>query len=255
MFSPKFVASSALCLTLLASLGHAHAAVYRGILDPEYGVPFDTTGKALAWRGSLTVTVNDACVPQGQGQVTLLNCAGGLQINEASIDVYNMTTNATQTMNFGAAAGLGFLGLNWALQFDANSDLIGANSTAFPAIQGAIDATEYNGQQAWFSLQFLGNYGQLYWFAEQPSAAELLYLTAKIGNFGGICRENGVKPVSFLGDDNLCGWSDPDNISQGSFIRFTRVSEPATLALVPVALGLMGLVAVKARRRAAMPAA
>ncbi len=249
MFNAESLARVAtLCLTLFVAAAPAQSAVYRGIFDPVYGAPFDAPGLQLAWRGSLSVAVDDACVQPGT--VTLLTCFGGLQITEASIDVYNVSTNATQTMNFGAAAGAGLLGLNWSLQFDANSQLIGANSTAFPSLQGALDATVFGNEQAWFSLQFLGNYAQLYWFEEKPSAAELLYLTTKIGNFGGLCRDNGVNNVSFFGDDNRCGWSDPDNMSQGSFIRFAQVSEPATFALVPAALGLMGLVAVRSKRRA-----
>ena len=240
---------------LLATVAPADAAVYRGRFDPVYGDPF--TSPALAWGGTLKVTVDDACVQPGS--LFLLSCFGGFQINEATVELYRVGDPVDghgaplvprQTMDFGAAAGPGISGLNWALNFDGNADLVGANSTAFTSIKGAIDETKYNDiDQAWFSLQFLGDYAQLYWFKKKPSALELLVLTTGPES---ACRENGsvvIPGIPFVYGGNTCGWSDPDNITSGSFIRFERVPEPATYALVPAALGIMALVGLTTRRR------
>ena len=56
--------------------------------------------------------------------------------------------------------------------------------------------------------------------------------------------------TAFFFDPNKCGWSDPDDISTtGAFIEWSRVSEPATFALVPAALAIMGIVGLGTRRR------
>jgi hypothetical protein len=272
-----------------AAVDPAAAAVYRGRFDPLYGAPF--TDPALAWGGTLQISVNDSCVVAG-GSANLANCAGGIQITQSSVELYQATITdpgnppttpptyirtdpgESQTLNFGSTAGLN--GLGWILNFDSNKNLTSVNSTAFNAIQGAANSslTDYNADddnldQAWFSLQFLGNYAQLYWFDKEPVTGLLgipdeVLLTAGITTatrtYLGICRDDDVVNIPgvvrfFVGPDQ-CGWSDPDNISPfGAFITFERVPEPATFALVPAALAIMGMVGLRTRRRrsAALP--
>jgi hypothetical protein len=154
----------------------------------------------------------------------------------------------------------GILGLNWNLTFDTlTGNLTGARSSAFAAQEGAAgDLTSWedppNGEQgqAFFSAQFLGTYAQLYWFRDKPPTAELLQLTDPL-TFNGNCRINGINTTqALLFDANQCGWSDPDNFSGGAFIEWSRVSEPASLALVPAALAIMGMVGLRTRRRRAV---
>lgn len=262
---------SLLALAAAASAASAaDAAVYRGRFTPDYGAPFSN----LYWNGSLEVYAPDACVPGSPATISLASCAG-IEITAAVVNLYDKADKGTilQTMDFRSAAGSQLNGLNWLLSFGSDEKLLGANSTAFPAIQGAIAQTQYGGNQAWFSLQFLGDYAQLYWFDKEPKEAffglvpDEVVLTAG-GTFanplyplgprtitvGEVCRRNGVVNVPgalrpFVNPDQ-CGWSDPDNISKGAFITFERVPEPAGLALVPLALGILGLVGRRSRRRA-----
>ena len=250
------------------------AAVYRGRFDPTYGTPFNTP--ALGWAGSLEVIVDDSCVQPGFVLLLSPSCGGSkFQITEAEVYLYRAGTDTLidgipdaprQTLDFRAAAGPNISGLGWGLNFGPGGMLLGANSTAFPALQGVIEETLLDAvlgptttKHAFFSLQFLGQYAQLYWFEKEPSAAELLTLTTGVDDIG-ICRDNGVTTIPsipaipFLGikgyAGNKCGWSDPENIDQlGAFIRFTQVPEPTTVALVPAALALMGLVGLRTRRR------
>ncbi|MBN8507134.1 MAG: hypothetical protein J0L57_00835 [Burkholderiales bacterium] len=266
----RFLCGALALLGATAALAPAEAAVYRGRFDPVYGAPFTTP--ALAWAGTLEVAVDDSCV--NPGTVTLLlDCPiGGFQINEAKVFLYTagdpvdadgfpLPGSIKQTLDFGSAAGPAISGLGWQLTFDGSEDLTGAMSTAFPALQGAIDETRLNESpfsttstaQAYFSLQFLGQYAQLYWFQNEPSALELLALTAGYQDEG-FCRENGVvriRPIWLIGySGNRCGWSDPENIDElGAFITFERVPEPATHTLVPAALALMGVAGMVSRRR------
>jgi hypothetical protein len=257
----SFVCGALALVSTFAAVAPAEAAVYRGRFDPTYGAPF--TSPALAWAGSVQITVDDSCV--APGTLFLLSCASGFQIDEAKVELYrvgdaldseNAPVSPRQVMDFGAAAGAGINGLGWLLDFDVNGDLTGVRSTAFTAIQGSIEETEFGSSNAYFSLQFLGDYAQLYWFKNEPEPLELLALTNSVT---GVCRDNGVTIVpSWFYGGNKCGWSDPDEMTAGSFIRFSRVTEvpePATYALVPAALAIMGFVGASSRRRRAGAAA
>ena len=108
-----------------------------------------------------------------------------------------------------------------------------------------------NQGEAWFSAQFLGTYAQLYWFRDNPPAAELIQLTDPLTLQWRLLELIGVNTTQRrLYDANKCGWSDPDNIQfDGAFIEWSRVSEPASFALVPAALAIMGMVGMRTRRR------
>ena len=258
----------------VATVDPAASAVYRGRFDPVYGIPFQSP--ALGWAGSVEIAVNDSCLASNPSSLDLLTCAGGIRIEivQAFADLFEVNSSGDmvgviqQTMNFVPSSGI--LGLNWNLTFDTTTgNLTGARSTAFAAQQGAageltrweeVDSSgnplkdsagnPINQGQAWFSAQFLGTYAQLYWFNDQPTAAELVQLTDPL-RFNGDCRVNGIKvTTACFFDPNKCGWSDPDGISTtGAFIEWSRVSEPATFALVPAALAIMGLVGLGTRRR------
>lgn len=263
---------------LVGALPSADAAVYRGRYTPDYGAPF----KDLYWNGTLEVSVPDSCIPANGGQVSIGTCQG-MAITEATVNLYNKdayhaaldpsTVTPIYTMPFGAA---GWNGLNWLLDFDQYGNLQGATSTAFPAIQADADDFEtlYNNEPAWFSLQFLGNYAQLYWFDKEPKehsyfgviVPDEVVLTAGLTfdnpfwgpptiTIGGVCRVYGGTAITgslagYVNPDH-CGWSNPDGIDSkvGAFITFERVPEPATLALVPAALAAMGLVGALTKRR------
>lgn len=244
-------------LVIGAASGPAAAVIYRGAWDPNYGAPFDD----LSWSGELEVVVPDTCLPTGAGTVYVLGCSG-MHISSTTVELRNKNSGALlQTMNFGAAQGAALNGLNWALSFDAHQNLTGAKSTAFAPLQGlaANVETDYNGTPAWFSLQFLGDYAQLYWFDKEPgdfsvggfSIPDEVALSAS-----GVCQSNGVTIVPawlahFVNPDH-CGWSDPDEISKnGAFITFSRVPEPSSASLVAAALAMLGLAGVQASRRAA----
>lgn len=262
----------------LGTVQSTEAAVYRGRFDPLYGQPF--SDPAMAWRGSLKVTVDDNCVNPGT-VFLLLNCGlGGFHIDEVSVELFKVqvtdpgnppTTAPTysrvtgsgalsETLDFGSTSGIS--GLNWALQFDANEKLIGASTTAFAAIKGdpskSGDLTKWNNvDAAWFSIQFLGDYAQLYWFKNQPGPEELALLTDPFNLTGhDTCRVEGgvvIPGIPFVYNGNRCGWSNPDYMDsqRGAFITFEQVPEPATLALVPTALMLAGILGRRAKRRLA----
>lgn len=252
------VICSVLALTGWAvASGPAGAALYKGTYHPIYGAPFDDP--RMAWGGTLTVAVDDACVQPGN--VSLLSCPGGIAITQATVDLFeadaagNPTGGLHQTLDFGVQPGI--LGLNWLLTFGSDENLTGVRSTAFNAIQGDAGALTMwdNFHQAWFSLQFLGDYAQLYWFDKEPLNVDEVLLTAggSVGPFtiGQICRS--TRTVTIPGwlpvNPDYCGWSDPNKFSDGALITFERIPEPATYTLVAAALALMGVTGLLSRRR------
>lgn len=262
-----FICAALAVAGLLGAVAPVDAApvLVRGRFNPEYGTPF--TQPRLGWGGTIDLQYDSSCATPG-GQISVLTCQS-LQITDTSVGLFEFSGTDTegpvlQIMDFGATAGI--LGLGWLLNFDNNAKLRSVRSTAFNALQGGIAATMYDkgtldpldDVQAYFSLQFLGDFAQLYWFDKEPltnrfGVPDEVVLTAAAGNVGGICRQTGVNAVPgfvtpFVNPD-YCGWSDPDNMSQGAFITFEVVPEPATYALVPAALGIMGLVAMTSRRR------
>jgi len=272
----SFLCAALAVAGLLGAVGPADAGpvFVRGKFNPEYGDPF--TASRLGWGGTIDLQYDSSCATPG-GQISVLTCQS-LQITGTTVDLFtfsdlpvpNSEGPVLDTLNFGATQGI--LGLGWLLNFNENAKLESVRSTAFNAQQAqTVDgklATDYKGSPAYFSLQFLGDFAQLYWFDKEPltptqginrGVPDEVLLTAGLDlgftTIGGICRQDGEvdvpRALARIVNPDVCGWSDPDNTkdSIGAFITFTEVPEPATYALVPAALGIMGLVATISRRR------
>jgi hypothetical protein len=86
----------------IATVGSAHAAVYRGTWDPPYGAIFPDLG----WRGSADFEIDDDCLLLS-GLVANANaCSGGtMRVLQATLVFYDIADAAMtplETFSFGA---------------------------------------------------------------------------------------------------------------------------------------------------------
>jgi hypothetical protein len=220
--------------------------------DPAYGEPFVDPGNndpnnILGWKGYADVSYGTCDSP---GTVTNLpgSCNGALSFLGATVELYNTTnSNAVlQTINFVG-------GQIAAMTFDNSSNLTQVYSSPFNPVVGIINETKYDGvNQAYFSLIFVGEYAQLYWFKNNPGnplvnplAFPYVNGLTAIANYGG-CYFAGP------GDNNLgfnrCGLSS--NLDgAGAQLTITAVPEAEAYMLALAGLGVLGVTGSISRRR------
>lgn len=230
-----------------ASLGSAEAAPARMRFTPVYGNPFPD----LEWYGEAVVE-DGSCAASGSVSNLSGGCAG--QFSFSSATVYFADKDAPTT----ALGHIDFTG-GQVISVDrvspAATDWREVISTPFNPELGPADVSQalYNGQQAYFSLVFIGGYAQLYWFKNDPgdpllNPRQFPYVDLESAPYYLLCFRVGDHQVGgYFGiDKNRCGISD--NVGgEGGALQFSAVSPaqvpaPGTLALVLAAgLGAAGL--------------
>ena len=198
--------------------GYAQAAQYVGKWDPAFGAAFPDLG----WRGEATFFVPDACLAN-EGFVLNSGACSGMKLVSAEVEFYRVSDPADATLE--------------TLFFDTPSSLVFGMTISDGDLAGVVGTFGYyvdstlplaGGPNTEFNLSFLND------------VAVLDFLT------WGRCRH--------LFGDYACvkkwGFSDLNPADGTPFLTFTAVStsvpEPASAALIVLALGML---AVLTRRR------
>jgi hypothetical protein len=265
LISRPLVCGSVVVAAMVAALPDAEAAAVRVKFTPPYGLPFPD----LEWSGEAVID-DGGCLATG----TVLNfsgaCDGLFSVKEATLTFESVSNpNAPkQTISFGETD----FGEIIYVQRTQTGDIIVPDdwqsvvSSPFKPVQGTIDQTKYNGEQAFFSLIFVGGYAQLFWFGKDPGWPALVdplkfpYVKFPESLIYGTCYlagpgdQNGDKKLDKENEFFGCGLSSNVGGNSGKLF-FTEVvsldvPEPSSYALMLAGLGAMALSARRRTRRA-----
>ena len=213
----KSVFSAALlsAAATLGGVGTAHAAVYAGTWDPNYGGIFPSLG----WQASALFEVPDACAAT-DGFKLIGSCAG-FDVLSAKVELYNVAAPGTILGTYALDTEVPITGITI-----GGGQLTGVDSSFFASFVPllAIAGNGENVQYSFSLILFGGN------------KAQLIY--AKPAGTSPTCS-NPLTPV--LGAE--CGVS-----ANAAIGVFAPVPEPETYALMLAGLGAIGFAARRRRR-------
>jgi hypothetical protein len=193
--------AAAMLFWLVVGADAARAAIYTGHWDPLFNTAFSgAVSQSVGWSGTATITVDDACLAPGAPTVPSLACPSAT-LNGLTLIFYNTITN--NTIGGIAAAGL----------FPAIDQL---SVDAF----GNVDGFDLSAPFTAFITMFApNNYDLALGFT---LAGPTLSLTDNFGE----CFDCPA-PVTYTNEI-------------APTVIWTRVPEPASLALVGIALAALG---------------
>ena len=195
---------SLLIAAMACWVGPAQAAVYTGVWDPAFGAPFTNLG----WRGSAQFEVPSGCEPAGTADISnAADCGGLAVVTQATVELYDIRAAGTPTLA--------------TLSLDETTLLIGT----LRYLNGAL--TELTTSP---SAQ-VGTSVDLSEFLVQPGTLFSLDFTLAGPRLGWVACRDLAK--------TSCDRGFNDGVNFPPTFVITRVPEPATLALVALALAAL----------------
>jgi|PlaIllAssembly_1097288.scaffolds.fasta_scaffold33224_2 PEP-CTERM motif len=197
------IASAAILVVLAVTTTPSEAAAFRTKFDPTFNTDFSgVVDVDVGWKGTATVTVDDACVAAGN-TVLFPNGCGAATLDGYTISFYDINDNSVLTGGFDAGA----LAVPSEMSFDALGIADGMSVAPFD-IGEFFFASYVNGFQGFLGFTLAGPTLSL---VENCGLPECNSYPAQIDQF---------PPV----------------------VTWERVPEPASLALVGIALAAASLV-------------
>lgn len=222
----------------LAGLQTAEAAVARVRFKPPYGTPFPD----LEWFGFADVD-DGGCTNSGTVSNFGGACKGEFTFLSATVFLADLDdpTVPLQTIEFTGGHVVAVERTS-----PTPTDWTAIYSSPFNPVQGAIPQTLYDPpgpagpEHAYFSLIFVGEYAQLYWFKNDPGPALVDPLHFPYVEWPGALYYLGCY-LAGPGDHrvlkNRCGLSSNVGGESGRLQFEAAVPEPSSVALTLMALG------------------
>ncbi len=215
-YAMSWIGRMAAAASVVLSLAQpAQAAYYTGVWDPNFGSPFTNLG----WRGSAEFYVPDFCKATGTADVSNpLACDGLAEFQSATVQFYDVTDPGLDTI---ISIGFDPLSLDIGTLRFVDGALTQLTTTLSNFVLPDADLTKFGvSRDTEFSLQFTLEGPRLAW---------------------GSCNVDTGCEVS--------GFNDSVNFPPTFVITEISVPEPGTPVLAAVALLMLAVLRLRARRQ------